>query len=612
MPTYKAPLRDISFVIRELFNYQNIQKLPPYGEFTDDIVDAVLNEAGRFCETVLFPINRSGDEEGCIYKDGTVTTPKGFKEAYKQFIEGGWASLASDPKFGGQGFPESVGIFVEEMTCSSNLAFSLYPGLTRGAYITIHAHGNDELKQTYLPKMVEGSWTGTMNLTEPHCGTDLGLLKTKAEPQKDGTYKITGTKIFISSGEHDLSDNIIHLVLARTPDAPMGTKGISLFLVPKFMVKKDGSLGDRNQAYCASIEHKMGIKASSTCVMNYDGATGYLVGEHFKGLNHMFTMMNVERLGVGIQGLGAGEVAYQNALAYARERLQGRSLTGSKYPEKPADPLMVHPDIRRMLLTMRAYNEGNRMLAGWVSQKIDIAHHAEDAQDRQDADDFIQLMTPVVKAFFTDTGFEAANHAVQVHGGFGYIREYGVEQYVRDARIAQIYEGTNGIQALDLVGRKMGAHTGRSLRFFFHPIQEFITENRGNKTWGTHVESLEKALGRLQRACITTAFKGLGNPDEAGAAATDLLSLFGHCALGYLWVKAGLLAERSLGRGEDAFYQGKIKTAHFYMDKILPKTSSLFASLMTGSKTLMDFEDVEFGPFEFTGYSSNMQKVQGF
>jgi alkylation response protein AidB-like acyl-CoA dehydrogenase len=445
-----------------------------------------------------------------------------------------------------------------------------------------------------------------MNLTEPQCGTDLGLLRTRAEPQDDGTYKLTGTKIFVSSGEHDLAENIIHLVLARTPDAPPGTKGISLFLVPKILVKEDGSLDKRNGVMCASIEHKMGIKGSSTCVMNYDNATGYLVGQLNRGLNHMFLMMNLERLEVGIQGLALAEVAYQNALAYARERLQGRALTGAKFPNKPADPLMVHPDIRRMLLTMRAYNEGNRMLAAWIAQKFAVAHHASDSQVRQDADDFVQLMTPIVKAFLSDFGSVCTNLALQVHGGYGYIYDYGMEQYVRDARISQIYEGTNGIQALDLVGRKMPMHAGRFLRQFFHPILVFIDRHKQDAQWQDFMEPLAKAVNRIQQACMTVAARGLANPDEVGAAATDLLSLFGHVALAYLWTQAAMKAQERLGKGEDAFYEGKLKTARFYVQKLLPKSSSLFASIMAGSNPLMTFKDDEFGPYEFTGYNESL------
>lgn len=601
MPSYKAPLRDIHFAVREMCDFSRVQSLPPFKDFTDDVVDAVLNEGARFCEEVLFPINHSGDEEGCTFENGNVKTPKGFKEAYQKFVDGGWSALSCDPVYGGQGLPESIGIVMEELTCSANLSFGLYPGLTRGAYLAIHAFGTQEMKDKYLPKMVEGKWAGTMNLTEPHCGTDLGMLRTKAEPQSDGSYKISGTKIFISSGEHDLTENIIHLVLARTPDAPAGTRGISLFLVPKFMVDDKGNLGARNGVQCASIEHKMGIKASSTCVMNYDGATGYLVGELNKGLNHMFVMMNVERLGVGMQGQGISEVSYQNALAYARERLQGRSLTCAKYPDKPADPLMVHPDIRRMLLTMKAYTEGNRMFTAWVAQTADLAHNSPNPEEKQQADDFLQLTTPIVKAFFTDIGFECANYAVQIHGGFGYIKEYGVEQYVRDGRIAQIYEGTNGIQALDLVGRKMPMHMGRPLRYFFHPVRTFIDKHKDNAELAEFIGPLAKGFERLQKACLTTAGRAMVNPDEAGAAATDFLHLFAHVALAYLWTRAVLVSTEKLNGPEKSFYESKIKTARFYMQKLMPRTSGLYSNIMAGSSSLMNMEDREFGPFEYSG-----------
>lgn len=609
MPQYKAPIRDISFVLREMFDYDKIRALPGYGETTDDLIDAVLQEGARICENELFPLNRSGDEEGCTWSKEGVQTPKGFKEAYAKFAEGGWVSLACDPEYGGQGLPESIEYMMEEMVCASNVSFSLYPGLTRGAYSSIHSHATDEIKRKYLPKMVEGTWTGTMNLTEPHCGTDLGLLRTKAVPQEDESYQISGSKIFISSGEHDMADNIIHLVLAKTPGAAEGVKGISLFVVPKFLVNDDGSLGARNSVSCSAIEHKMGIKGSSTCSMEFDNAQGWLVGQLGEGLAHMFTMMNAERLGVGIQGLGVGEIAYQNALAYARDRLQGRSLSGVKNPDKAADPLMVHPDIRRMLLIMKAYNEGCRMLSGWVAHEFDIAHKSEDATERQHADDFIQIMTPVVKAFFTDCAYESANHAVQIHGGFGFIREYGVEQFVRDCRITQIYEGTNGIQALDLVGRKMSAFMGRYMRSFFHPVQDFIEKHQGDAELEEFIAPLSKAFDRLQRASITIAQKGMANPEEAGAAATDFLSLFGHTALAFLWTRAVIVSRGKMGGAEDLFYQSKVETARFYMQKLLPRTSGLFSTIMAGRKSLMTMEDKAFGPFEFAGFKASMDRA---
>lgn len=595
MPTYKAPLRDMMFVLDEVIGTNRVQSIPRFSEVNRDLIEAVLNEAARFTETVLQPLNQSADTEGCKWQDQAVTTPKGFKEAYKAFVEGGWPTLTGSPEYGGQGLPNLVSMMTEEMICSANLSFSLYPGLTRGASIMLERHGSDELKNIYLPKLIQGIWSGTMCLTEAHCGTDLGMLRTKAEQQQDGTYKISGTKIFISSGEHDLTENIIHFVLARTPEAVPGIKGISLFLVPKFMVNADGSPGERNAAFCASIEHKMGIKGSSTCVMNFDGAVGYLVGDPYKGINNMFTMMNTERIGVGMQGLGIGEVAYQNALAYARERLQGRSLTGVKYPDKPADPLMVHPDIRRMLLTMKSLNEGCRLLVAWVAEALDVMEQSEDPSQQREADDFVQLMTPIIKAFLTDVGTEAANLGVQVFGGHGYIHEWGMEQFVRDVRIAQIYEGTNGIQALDLIGRKLPAHAGRFLRRFFHPVDAYLTGHSGNAGMTEFIQPLAKVFGRLQQATVTIATKSLSNPDEAGAAATDYLRLFGLTALAYLWCRTVEVARGKIGQGEDDFYEAKIHTARFFMNKVLPQSSSLFAQIMAGSKPLMDLEDKHFG-----------------
>jgi alkylation response protein AidB-like acyl-CoA dehydrogenase len=585
----------MQFVLKEVIGTDKLRQLKKYEDLSDDIIDAVLEQGAKFAETVLHPLNLPGDKEGCHWDNGVVTTPKGFKEAYQEFVQAGWPSLSCDPEYGGQGLPNIMALFLDEMVCSANLSFGLYPGLTRGAYKLLHSHGSAEMKQKYLPKMVDGSWAGTMCLTEPHCGTDLGLLRTKAVPQEDGSYKLSGTKIFISSGEHDLTDNILHFVIARTPDAPAGIKGISLFLVPKFFVNDDGSLGERNPVYCASIEHKMGIKASATCVMNFDDATGYLVGDLYRGIQNMFTMMNLERLGVGTQGLGIGEIAYQNAVKYSRERLQGRSLPGAKFPDKPADPLIVHPDIRRMLLTMKAYNEGNRLLEAWVSLNLDIAEHTEDPQEREVADDFVQLMTPIVKAFFTDCGTDVANLALQVYGGHGYIHEWGIEQFARDARIAQIYEGTNGVQALDLIGRKMPAHSGRYLRRFFHPVQEFIDQHQDDESLAEFIGPLAKAFGRLQQATLTVAQRGLSDPEEAGAAATDYLRFFALVALAYLWCRAVIVARSRLGQGEDEFYQGKILTARFFMQKILPQTSSLLAIISAGAKPVMEMPDTFFG-----------------
>ncbi|MFL5256077.1 MAG: acyl-CoA dehydrogenase family protein, partial [Rhodopila sp.] len=474
MQIYKAPLRDMRFVLHELHDSASLSSLRGLEEVSPDLMDSILEEAGKLAEEVLLPTNAPGDELGCVLENGVVRTPKGFKEAYDAFREGGWTSLAADPEYGGQGLPESLNKIVEEMICATNLSFSLYPGLTHGAYQAIVAHASDELKQAYLPKMVDGTWSGTMCLTEAHCGTDLGLLRTRAVPQGDGSYRITGSKIFISAGEHDLTENIIHLVLARLPDAPRGTRGISMFLVPKFVPNADGRPGARNGVVCTALEHKMGIQGSATCQLTFEDATGWLVGEPNKGLATMFTMMNSERLSVGIQGLGAAELSYQGAVAYARERLQGRGLSGAKDPGKPADPIIVHPDVRRMLMTVRAYTEGCRALAGWVARQLDEMERSNDPDTRQRAEDFTALMTPVVKALFTDLGFEATNLSMQVYGGHGYIRDHGMEQIVRDARISMIYEGTNGIQALDLVGRKLPQGTGRLLRTFFHPVNDFL------------------------------------------------------------------------------------------------------------------------------------------
>jgi len=596
MATYKAPLRDMRFVLYELHDGAALAQLPGLEDMTPELIDPVIEEAAKVCEEVLLPLNRSGDEEGCRLENGVVRTPKGFIEAYRLFREGGWTGIACDSAYGGQGVPHSVNAVVEEMICSANLSFGLYPGLTHGAYKALYTHGSDDLKDRYLPKLVDGIWSGTMCLTEPHCGTDLGLSRTKAVPQDDGSYRLTGTKIFISAGEHDLTENIIHLVLARLPDAPKGIKGISLFLVPKFLVNDDGSVGARNGVSCGAIEHKMGIKASATCVINFDDAKGWLVGEPHKGMRAMFTMMNEERLAVGLQGLGLAEASYQGAVAYARERLQGRSLSGAKYPDKPADPIIVHPDIRRMLLTMRSTAEGCRALGGWVAQAVDVQNHSTDPKAKRDAEDFIALMTPIVKALFTDLGFEATNLGIQVMGGHGYIREHGMEQYIRDARIAQIYEGTNGIQALDLVGRKLGAHTGRYLRQFFHPVADFITTRADNKALERYVDPLTKAFVRLQQATGQLARVGLSRPEEAGAAASDYLRLFGLVALAYQWAR---MAEVSLTKleaksGEDDFYRAKLSTASFFMDKVLPQTGSLFASIMAGGATLTEFPEAAF------------------
>jgi alkylation response protein AidB-like acyl-CoA dehydrogenase len=592
MPSYKAPLTDMRFVLHELYDSKTIAALPGYEEFSPELMDSVLEEAAKFSEGVLFPINQSGDLEGCTYENGVVRTPAGFREAYNAFREGGWTAMASAPEFGGQGMPIAASMFVEEMLCSANVAFGLYPGLSHGAYLAIYHHGSEEQKQTYLPNIVAGKWSGTMCLTEAHCGTDLGMLRTKAMPNDDGSYTLTGSKIFISAGEHDLTENIVHLVLARLPDAPAGVKGISLFIVPKFLVKEDGSLGARNGVTCTAIEHKMGIKASATCALSFDDAKGWLVGTANKGLAAMFTMMNTERLSVGIQGLGVAEAAYQNAVLYARDRIQGRSLTGAKAPEKQADPILVHPDVRRMLLTMRAYIEGCRALSGWVAREIDILHRSTDEDAKQIADDFTALLTPVVKALFTDLGFEISSTALQVYGGHGYIRDHGMEQYVRDARISMLYEGTNGVQALDLVGRKLPQDGGRLLTRFLDPVMEFLDANADDDAMAEFIAPVQAALEHLQIATGHIMEAGMSNHDEIGAASVDYLRLFGLVALGFTWARTAKIA---LPKAEaTGFYNAKLNTAKFYMQRLLPQTASLLTTIQAGSETMMQFEDAAF------------------
>lgn len=596
MQVYEAPLRDMKFVIHELHRDDGFGNLAALEEFTPDLVDAVLEEAARVAQEVLLPLNRSGDIEGCTLENGVVRTPKGFREAYEMFRDGGWCALASDPEWGGQGLPEAVNKMTEEMICSANLSFSLYPGLTHGGTTAIEAYASEELKRFYLPRLVSGEWSGTMCLTEPHCGTDLGMLRTRAVPQADGSYKVSGAKIFISAGEHDLTPNIVHLVLARMPDAPEGVKGISLFLVPKYLPKEDGTPGPANGVSVAAIEHKMGLRASATCQLNFDDSTGWLVGAPHKGMEAMFKMMNTERVSVGVQGLGVGEAAYQSAVWYAKDRLQGRSLSGVKNPNGPADPIIVHPDVRRMLMTMRAYNEGCRALGGWVSRALDAERHATDPEVKQRAEDFIALMTPVVKALFTDLGHESANLAMQVYGGHGYIAESGVEQYARDARIAMIYEGTNGIQALDLVGRKMPAHMGRYLRSFFHPVSAFVEAHKADEQLRPMIEALEKALGALQLSTATIAQKGMKDPEEAGAAATDYLRLTGLVAMAYCFAKSALIARDALAGGseEAGFYKAKLATAQFYFDRILPQATACFLAIKAGKGSMMALEDAAF------------------
>lgn len=593
MPSYKAPLENMKFVLHEVLNAEQLADLPGYDSATSDLMNQILEEGAKVCEEVLFPLNQSGDQEGCLYDSGLVKTPSGFKNAYQLFREGGWTALAADPKYGGMGMPHLLNFALMEMICSANMSFGMYPGLSEGAYRAIHLHGSDEIKNIYLPKLISGEWSGTMCLTESHCGTDLGLIRTRAVPSEGGSYKITGTKIFISAGEHDLTENIIHLVLARLPDAPEGVKGISLFVVPKFLPDTMAP----NHVMCGAIEHKMGIKASATCVMNFDDSQGWLIGEAHKGLKAMFTMMNTARLGVGMQGLGLAEVSWQNALAYAEDRLQMRALDGVKAPDKPADPIIVHPDVRRMLLTSKAFCEGARALSFWIGMNLDISHAHPDVKLRQEADDLVALMTPILKAYQTDMGFDVANLAIQVHGGHGYIREYGVEQYARDARITQIYEGTNGIQALDLVGRKMSVGMGRLLRQFFHPVSKFIEDNQSQENLQEFIFPLAKSFAKLQQATATIAQKGLKDPNEAAAASSDYLRMFALVAMGYMWARMAKIATEKLAEGSlerSSFYTGKIKTARFFFEKMLPETEGRFRMIMAGAGPLMTMEKEEF------------------
>ncbi|HLI99838.1 MAG TPA: acyl-CoA dehydrogenase C-terminal domain-containing protein [Bradyrhizobium sp.] len=590
MPIYKAPLEDVNFLLNDVFQIDHYDNLPGFSDASADIRQAILGEAAKLSEEVLQPLNRVGDLEGCTrHDDGRVTTPKGFKEAFKQVAEGGWLGLSVPAEYGGQGLPITLSQTVTEFQCSANMAFSMYGGLTIGATAALIVHGKPEQKQMFVPKMVAGQWTGTMNLTEPQCGTDLGLLRTKAAPQPDGSYRITGTKIFISAGEHDLSENIIHLVLARIEGAPAGIKGVSLFVVPKIFVNADGSLGARNGVACGSIEHKMGIHGNSTCVMNYDGATGWLIGEENKGMQGMFVMMNEARLGVAVQGLAQSEVAYQNALAYARERLQGRALSGAKAPDKPADPIIVHPDVRRTLLAIRSFNEAARALVMWTALKSDVAHLSSNPRERQAADDHMGLMTPVLKGFLTEVGFANTVQAQQIYGGHGYIAEQGMEQFVRDARIAMIYEGANGIQALDLVGRKLPRDGGRAVMTFFGELGAFAKENGAVEAMKPFVGPLSTALGHLQQATAWLMQNAMTKPDNAGAAATDYMHLFGLVALGYMWAKMAKVAhDKIAGGGPTPYLTTKLVTGRFFMERVLPETSVHLARIQNGSATIME------------------------
>ncbi len=594
MASYQAPLRDLRFCLGELLAEERAQPLEGCEELTEDLRDAVLEEAARLAEQVLQPLNQRGDEQGCRLEDGVVHAPEGFADAYRQLAAGGWLGLSADPEDGGQGLPVAIGTAVEEMLYAANLAFGMYVTLSVGAYGAIRAHGSEAQRRRYLPRLIDGSWAGTMCLTEPQCGTDLGLVRTRAVEQPDGSFRLHGTKIFISAGDHDLTENIVHLVLARTPEAPPGTRGLSLFIVPKLLPETDGGLGERNAVHCVGLEHKMGIRGSATCTLEFDGATGELLGERGRGLKAMFTMMNAARLAVGIQGLGLGEVAYQNAAAYARERRQGRALGRPRDPGAPPDPILVHPDVRRMLLTMRAWVEGARALALWTATQLDIALHHPDPEARRAGGDLVSLLTPVVKAFLTDLGSEVTNLGVQVYGGHGYVRDHGMEQLVRDARIGQIYEGTNGIQALDLVGRKLPAHTGRYLRRFFHPLAAFLEAEAGNEAMRPFVAPLAKAFGRLQRATAFIAERGMRHPEEAGAAASEYLRLFGLVAMGYLWARAARLALAGADGPEGRFYRAKLATARFYFERLMPQSGALFAALVSGAGTMMGFDDEAF------------------
>jgi len=592
MPTYTPPLRDMQFVMHEVLHVTDeFKTMPRHAEVDVDTINAILDEGGKFATDVIFPLNISGDEEGCVLDKTTheVTTPKGFKEAFKQYAAGGWPALACDPEYGGQGLPMVVNQCFYEMLNSANQAWTMYPGLTHGAYEALHAHGTDEQKKTYLPRLTSGEWTGTMCLTEPHCGTDLGLLRTKAEPLPDGSYKITGNKIFISAGEHDMVSNIVHLVLARLPGAPEGSKGISLFIVPKFHVKADGSLGERNGVYCGGLEHKMGIHGNATAQIVLDGAIGTMVGQPNKGLQAMFVMMNAARIGVGMQSLGLTEVAYQNALAYAKDRIQSRALTGPKNKDKPADSILHHPDVRKMLLTAKAYAEGGRALNLYCAMLIDRELHSPDEKLRKDSAEMVAFLTPIVKAFITDNGHIATNACMQVFGGHGFIKEWGMEQFVRDNRINMIYEGTNTIQSLDLLGRKVLGNNGASLKKFGRLVGALIEEEGVNEKMAEFVNPLAYLGDQMTKFTTELGFKGFQNPDEVGAAAVDYLRVAGHLVFGYFWARMAQVALREIANGNtDPFYQAKIQTARFYFAKLFPETATLMRTARAGSAALMD------------------------
>ncbi|MBO0750648.1 MAG: acyl-CoA dehydrogenase C-terminal domain-containing protein [Bradyrhizobiaceae bacterium] len=589
MTVYKAPVEDALFLLNDVFHIERFANLPGFADASPDVVKAILGEVGKFCENVLVPLNRAGDRQGCRRNpDGSVTTPDGFREAYRQLVDGGWIGISVPPDFGGLGLPIALTQIANEFLASSNMAFAMYPGLNQGAIAALLTHGTEAQKKLYVPKMVNGEWAGTMNLTEPQCGTDLGLIRTRAVRAPDGSYRITGTKIFISAGEHDLAENIVHLVLARIEGAPDGTRGLSLFVVPKVLPNPDGTLGQRNAVSCGSIEEKMGIHGNATCVMNYDGATGWLVGEENHGLPAMFVMMNEARLGVGVQGLALSEVAYQNAAQYAKDRLQGRALSGTKAADKPADPIIVHPDVRRILMTIRAFNEAARALVLWIALKSDIAHRSDDTKERGAADDRLGLLTPVIKGVLTDLGFENAVMAQQVYGGHGYIAEWGMEQFVRDARIPMIYEGANGIQALDLVGRKLPKDGGRAVTAFFSEVDGYIKERTADPAMKPFVEPVETALRHLQEATMWFMQNAMGKPDNAGAGATDYMHLFGLVALGYMWCHIAEAARRRTAGDPSGRMNAKLVTARFFMERMLPATATHLARIKAGAGSMME------------------------
>ncbi len=593
MTQYKAPLRDIQFVLHEVLNVeQHYAGIPAYAETNRELVDSIIEAGAQFAENELSPINRNGDEEGCHFEDGVVTTPKGFKEAYTKFVELGFGSLNAESEFGGQGLPSSLGIVISELNGTANWSWAMYPGLSHGAVNTLEAHGSPEQKETYLHKLVSGQWTGTMCLTESHAGSDLGIIRTRAEPQADGSYAITGTKIFISAGEHDMAENIVHIVLARLPDAPKGTKGISLFIVPKFLPDADGNVGARNGVKCGSIEHKMGIKGSATCVMNFDAATGFLVGPPNRGLNCMFTFMNTARIGTALQGVCAAEGSFQGALTYARDRLAMRSLSGPKTPEKEADPIIVHPAVRQMLLTQKVFAEGGRAMVYWLSTQTDVVLKGTSEEERKQADDMMSFLTPIAKAFLTEVGYEAANHGVQVYGGHGFIREWGMEQIVRDTRIALLYEGTTQIQALDLLGRKVLQTQGAMLRQFTKIVHKFCKANEDNPQMADFVSELNRLNQEWGELTTEIGMRAMQNADEVGAAAVDYMMYSGYITMGYLWAWMAQVAQQKIaaGEGDAAFYHAKIQTAKFYFKKILPRTQSHRAVIQGGLDVLMQVD----------------------